>query len=330
LDSLLKGIIRERDADGNTSTGGCDLRCVFKAGDRERECDELGKDFQLMEVAVLPFTSQARLPLSAFHPVVERWFHSRFAGPTGRRSGVAGDGGRHTLIAAPTGSGKTLTAFLAVIDRLLRESITGTLVDELRVVYVSPLRALSNDMHRNLEVPLAEIMEHAQRQGVVVPPLRVGLRTGDTPSHKRAALVKNPPHILVTTPESLYLMLTAEKSREVLETVDTLIVDEIHALVRDKRGSHLALSVERMAALTDRPLQRIGLSATQKPIERMAEFLVGVGEPVSLRSVGFNALWSIGKVCRGVPTEPHQGEANGPRPKARGRRTDSLYSSSSL
>ena len=222
------------------------------------------------------------MPLSAFHPIVAEWFQSRFDGPTEPQveGWPAIAAGRHTLIAAPTGSGKTLTAFLAVIDRLLRQAIDGTLPDEMRVVYVSPLRALSNDMHRNLEVPLAEILEHAERQGASVPPLRVGLRTGDTPSHRRAALVKKPPHILVTTPESLYLMLTAEKSREVLRTVDTLIVDEIHALVRDKRGSHLALSVERMAALTNLPLQRIGLSATQKPIERMAEFLVGVGEPV--------------------------------------------------
>ena len=222
------------------------------------------------------------MSLSAFHPIVREWFESRFAGPTEPQAQgwPAIAAGRHTLISAPTGSGKTLTAFLAVIDRLLRQSIDGTLPDELRVVYVSPLRALSNDMHRNLEVPLAEILQHAEQAGLSIPPLRVGLRTGDTPSHRRAALVKNPPHILVTTPESLYLMLTAEKSRDVLRTVDTLIVDEIHALVRDKRGSHLALSVERMAALTNLPLQRIGLSATQKPIERMAEFLVGVGEPV--------------------------------------------------
>ncbi|MFO1094317.1 MAG: DEAD/DEAH box helicase [Planctomycetaceae bacterium] len=246
------------------------------------------------------------MSLSAFHPIVAGWFQSRFAGPTEPQAQgwPAIAAGRHTLIAAPTGSGKTLTAFLAVIDRLLRDSIAGTLTDELRVVYVSPLRALSNDMHRNLEVPLAEIMAHAEQRGVSVSPLRVGLRTGDTPSHKRAALVKNPPHILVTTPESLYLMLTAEKSREILKTVDTLIVDEIHALVRDKRGSHLALSVERLAALTDRPLQRIGLSATQKPIERMAEFLVGVGTPAERRtSTEVEVGWAVPTSNNGMTSQ---------------------------
>jgi ATP-dependent Lhr-like helicase len=158
----------------------------------------------------------------------------------------------------------------------------------MRVVYVSPLRALSNDMHLNLEVPLAEILAQARADGLSPSPIRAGLRTGDTPSHRRAQLVKHPPHIFVTTPESLYLMLTAEKSRDVLRTVDTIIVDEIHALVRDKRGSHLSLSLERLAALTNRPLQRIGLSATQKPIERIAEFLVGVESAGSRVESGSN------------------------------------------
>src|SRR5262245_27669619 len=217
------------------------------------------------------------MPLAGFHPVIQRWFAGRFAAPSapqsqGRPPIAAGP---HTLIAAPTGSGKTLTAFLAVIDRLFREAMKDGLPEEMRVVYVSPLRALSNDMHRNLELPLAEILAAAHADGLSLAPIRAGLRTGDTPSHRRAQLVKHPPHILVTTPESLYLMLTAERSREVLRTVDTVIVDEIHALVRDKRGSHLSLSLERLAALTDRPLQRIGLSATQKPIDRIAEFLVG-------------------------------------------------------
>ena len=221
------------------------------------------------------------MAIETFHPVIQDWFRSRFDGPTEPQAHgwphIAS--GEHTLIAAPTGSGKTLTAFLAIIDRLFREGIEGTLSDEMRVVYVSPLRALSNDMHRNLETPLEEILAEADRQGIVVPPISVGLRTGDTPSHKRAALVRRPPHIFVTTPESLFLMLTAEKSREVLRTVDTLIVDEIRALVRDKRGSHLSLSMERLAHVADRPLQRIGISATQKPIERTAAFLVGNPQP---------------------------------------------------
>ena len=139
----------------------------------------------------------------------------------------------------------------------------------------SPLRALSNDMHRNLEEPLAQILEQAQRDGLSAPRLRVGLRTGDTPSHKRAALIKNPPHILVTTPESLYVLLGSASGRAMLGTVRSVIVDEIHALADDKRGSHLALSLERLEALCGRPLVRIGLSATQKPVEEVARFLVG-------------------------------------------------------
>ncbi len=218
--------------------------------------------------------------LELFHPVIHDWFRSRFAGPTepqqlGWPPIVEG---RNILIAAPTGSGKTLTAFLAAIDRLFQLSERGELTDQIRVVYVSPLRALSNDMHRNLEQPLAEILALAGEMGLDVPPIRVGLRTGDTPSHKRAAMVKRPPHILVTTPESLYLMLTSPKSRETLRSVETVIVDEIHALVRDKRGSHLAITLERLASLCQTRPQRIGLSATQRPMDQIATFLVGVPE----------------------------------------------------
>ncbi|MDA1231671.1 MAG: DEAD/DEAH box helicase, partial [Planctomycetota bacterium] len=220
------------------------------------------------------------MSLQLFHPVISEWFQSRFAGPTEPQ--VEGwphiHAGRDILIAAPTGSGKTLTAFLSAIDRLLRLAETCELPDEIRVVYVSPLRALSNDMHRNLQQPLDEILALAKESGLQIPQIRVGLRTGDTPAAKRAAIAKRPPHILVTTPESLYLMLTSTKSRDVLKTVETVIVDEIHALVRDKRGSHLALSLERLAAICPRKLQRIGLSATQRPIDQIAEFLVGVPE----------------------------------------------------
>ena len=214
-----------------------------------------------------------------FHPLIERWFESRFSEPTApQRLGWPHiKQGENTLIAAPTGSGKTLTAFLAVIDRLLKDSIDGKLEDGVRAIYVSPLRALSNDMHRNLSDPLEELNALAAEEFPDTPiaDVRVGLRTGDSTSSQRAALVRKPPHIVVTTPESLFLLLTAEKGRAALKTVDTIIVDEIHALVRDKRGSHLALTIERLEALCERPLQRIGLSATQKPIERIAEFLVG-------------------------------------------------------
>src|SRR5262249_54649977 len=219
----------------------------------------------------------SRQSLEAFHPVVQRWFRERFAAPTEpqQRGWPHIAAGRHTLIAAPTGSGKTLTAFLAAIDRLLKEAVRGELANEIRVVYVSPLRALSNDMHRNLEMPLAEITALALADYPEIVPIRAGLRTGDTPSSKRASLLRKPPHILVTTPESLYLLLTSVRGRERLRSVETVIVDEIHALVRDKRGSHLALTLERLAALCPKPLQRIGLSATQRPIEEIARFLVG-------------------------------------------------------
>ncbi|MDA1211874.1 MAG: DEAD/DEAH box helicase, partial [Planctomycetota bacterium] len=218
------------------------------------------------------------MPITPFHPLIEQWFASQYAGPTEPQQlgwPLIADG-KHTLISAPTGSGKTLTAFLAVIDRLLADSLADRLDEEgIRVVYVSPLRALSNDMHRNLSEPLAAISELQQDQFPGTAPIRVGLRTGDTTQAERAKIIRKPPHILVTTPESLYLMLTSPRGRERLKTAETIIVDEIHALIRDKRGSHLALSVERLEALCGKPLQRIGLSATQKPLSRVADFLMG-------------------------------------------------------
>jgi ATP-dependent helicase Lhr and Lhr-like helicase len=187
--------------------------------------------------------------------------------------------GHTTLISAPTGSGKTLAAFLACIDRLVRKALAGDLQDRTEVLYVSPLKALGNDIQKNLEVPLGEILQMAGERGLLMPQIRTAVRTGDTLMHERRAMLKCPPHILVTTPESLYILLTAEKSRAILRDVETVIVDEIHAVADDKRGAHLTLSLERLEALTHRPPVRIGLSATQKPIEEIAHFLTGNGRP---------------------------------------------------
>ena len=215
--------------------------------------------------------------LDSFHPAVAAWFRRRFEAPTGaqERAWPAIRSGRHTLIAAPTGSGKTLAAFLAAIDDLVRLGLEGPLADETHVVYVSPLKALSNDIQKNLQEPLAGIEEELERAGLPRVPVRVLVRTGDTPASERAAMVRRPPHILVSTPESLYILLTSESGRRMLRTARTIIVDEIHAVADDRRGAHLALSLERLEALTVRPPVRIGLSATQKPIEEVARFLVG-------------------------------------------------------
>ena len=221
-------------------------------------------------------------PLSSFHPVVQRWFADRLGEPTApqREGWPLIREGRNVLIAAPTGSGKTLAAFLSAIDSLLQEG--SALTDETRVLYVSPLRALSNDVQKNLQGPLAEI----RALDPALPEVRVMVRTGDTPASQRTAMGKRPPHILVTTPESLYLLLTSDGGRRILAPVRTVIVDEIHALVRDKRGSHLALSLERLEALTGRPLQRVGLSATQKPLDEVGRFLVGAGRECELVDTG--------------------------------------------
>ena len=214
-----------------------------------------------------------------FHPAVTRWFDQTFGSPSEpqARGWPAIQSGRHVLISAPTGSGKTLAAFLASLDVLFREGVKAGLPDETQVVYVSPLKALSNDIRKNLQEPLAGIRALLHETEGREIDVRAEVRTGDTSAAQRQALVKKPPHILVTTPESLYLLLTSESGRRMLSKVRTLIVDEIHAVVDDRRGAHLALSIERLAALTKQPLQRIGLSATQKPIEEVARFLVGSG-----------------------------------------------------
>jgi ATP-dependent Lhr-like helicase len=240
------------------------------------------------------------------HPVTAEWFLTKFGSPTepqtyGWPSIVAGEA---TLISAPTGSGKTLAAFLVCIDQLLRASLSGQLIPCTQVVYVSPLKALSNDIQKNLDAPLAEIQQLAMQRGYLSPEIRTAVRTGDTLPKERAAMLRNPPHILVTTPESLYILLTAGKSREHLRRVRTVIVDEIHAVADDKRGAHLSLSLERLDALvmganklspgafltglTTAP-QRIGLSATQNPIELVANFLTGVHKdrkPATIIQVG--------------------------------------------
>jgi ATP-dependent Lhr-like helicase len=230
------------------------------------------------------------------HPLVAEWFVRKFNTPTepqeqGWPHILAG---RTTLISAPTGSGKTLAAFLACIDRLVRKALAGELQDRTEVLYVSPLKALGNDIQKNLQGPLGEILQMAGERGLLMPEIRTAVRTGDTLMAERRAMLKRPPHILVTTPESLYILLTAESSRKILCDVETVIVDEIHAVADDKRGAHLTLSLERLEALVaerkaspsllgmtrgETSLTRIGLSATQKPIEEVAHFLTGNGRP---------------------------------------------------
>lgn len=227
-----------------------------------------------MSVGLIPVT------LSWAHPVVAEWFLGKFGSPTEPQEQGWPEilARRTTLISAPTGSGKTLAAFLICIDRLVRKALDGSLQDRTEVLYVSPLKALGNDIQKNLDGPLSEIIALAAERGLLMPEIRTAVRTGDTLMKERREMLRRPPHILVTTPESLYILLTADKSRAILRDVQTVIVDEIHAVADDKRGAHLTLSLERLDQLAKQPT-RIGLSATQKPIEVVAHFLTGAGRP---------------------------------------------------
>ncbi|HLL53841.1 MAG TPA: DEAD/DEAH box helicase, partial [Myxococcaceae bacterium] len=235
--------------------------------------------------------------LREFHPIIQRWFATRLgdASEPQRQGWPLILAGEDVLIAAPTGSGKTLSAFLASLDRLFRLALDGRLGDETRVLYVSPLKALGNDVQKNLLKPLEEICTLARAEGLSPQAIRVQVRSGDTSSSERAGMVKRPPHILITTPESLYLYVTAEKSRATLRQVDTVIVDEIHALARDKRGSHFTLSLERLKLLTAVRPQLVGLSATQKPLDLIASFLTGRAQGGCKRvEVGHLRPWDLG------------------------------------
>ncbi len=239
-------------------------------------------------------TTEIHEALRPCHPVVREWFNDVLGEPTEPqiRGWPLIREKRDVLIAAPTGSGKTLTAFLACLDELFRAAASGTLTDETHVVYVSPLKALGNDVQKNLMLPLEQLKARAQAQGLELPDIRVMVRSGDTPAAERAAMVKKPPHILITTPESLYLYLTAAKSRETLRSVRTVVVDEIHALARDKRGSHFALSLERLKAVCGRAPQLIGLSATTRPLDRLARYLTG-GAGCEVVQVGHVRPWEL-------------------------------------
>jgi ATP-dependent helicase Lhr and Lhr-like helicase len=225
---------------------------------------------------------------SIFHPLVSRWFNKAFGGPSEpqREGWPAIQGGENVLIASPTGSGKTLAAFLCAIDALVKQGLRGELQTRTQVLYVSPLKALANDVQKNLLQPLEAIAAEAAAAGQAFPEIRVLVRSGDTPARERRRMALQPPHILVTTPESLFILLTTESGRNLLKDVRSAIIDEIHALAPDKRGAHLLLSLERLEALAGLPLQRIGLSATQKPVEVMGRFLVGPSRRVHIVDVG--------------------------------------------
>lgn len=243
--------------------------------------------------------------LGLFHPAVATWFRQRFATVTEAQAGAWPliHAGQSMLLAAPTGSGKTLSAFLAVLDELLRQGLEhdGELPAQTQVVYVSPLKALSNDIRLNLEAPLEGISQQVEQLGLKAPRITTAVRTGDTPQKERTAMRKLAPHILVTTPESLYVLMGSASGREGLASVHTVIVDEIHALAGNKRGSHLALTLERLEALAGRPLRRIGLSATQRPVERVAQFLVGHPRPCAIVDIGHVRLRDLALDVPPVP-----------------------------
>src|ERR1700732_4194113 len=215
--------------------------------------------------------------LATFHPAVAAWFARTFDAPTPAQVSAwpALQRGQHVLVAAPTGSGKTFAAFLAAIDQLVKEGLQVPLPDETRILYVSPLKALSNDIQRNLEAPLEGIRAELAALGLPDVDIRTVGRTGDTSQSERARIRRKAPHIVVTTPESLYVLLGSQSGRSMLATCRTVIVDEIHAIAANKRGTHLALSLERLQALIGRKFVRVGLSATQTPIEEVARFLSG-------------------------------------------------------
>src|SRR5882724_1278193 len=250
---------------------------------------------------------QVPASLAWAHPLVQEWFVSKFGTPTepqeqGWPHIIAG---RTTLISAPTGSGKTLAAFLSCIDELVRKALAGDLQDRTEVLYVSPLKALGNDIQKNLEIPLGEIMQLAASRGLLMPEIRTAVRTGDTLAADRRLMLKRPPHILVTTPESFYILLTAEGSRKILRDVETVIVDEIHAVADDKRGAHLTISLERLELLTKKAPNRIGLSATQKPIEQVAHFLTGSERPDPvIVDVGHKRKLDLAIEVPGIPLGP--------------------------
>ena len=241
-----------------------------------------------------------------FHPAVKTWFDTTFSAPTDVQSLAwpAIRAGSHTLLAAPTGSGKTLAAFLAAIDNLIQEGLARGLENQTRVLYISPLKALSNDIQHNLQQPLLGIRDELSRLGLPDVEINAWVRTGDTPASERERARRQPPHILVTTPESAYILLTSQSGREMLRTVETLIVDEIHALAGNKRGAHLALSLERLTALVINQPNRIGLSATQKPIEEMARFLVGNrDEPCKIIDTGHTRERDLALELPGSPLD---------------------------